>query len=209
VDRSVFPGTIVHTVQRGDTVARLAELYGSSIDAIISANGLNSNGLIFVGQGLVVPVRLGAPATVMQGLTPVNATRVPPPTAAPPTAATYVVRPGDSLLGIAIRFNTTITALAQLNNIVNRDLIYAGQRLIVPSGGGGSLPSPLPTAIILQPGSPGPTVTAPVIRTYRVQSGDNLFNIALRFNVPLSRLIQFNGLLNANRIYVGQVLVIP
>jgi LysM repeat protein len=204
VDRNQFPGTIVHTVQSGDTVGLLAELYGSTIESIISANGLNSNGLIYVGQGLVIPVRLGAPATAAPF------TVIPPaqtPTPVPPSTTTYVVRVGDTLSGIAVRFNTTITTLSQLNNIVNRDLIYAGQRLIVPTGG--SQPSPLPTAIVLQPGSSGPTVTPPIIRTYRVQAGDNLFNIALRFNVPLSRLIQYNGLLNANRIYVGQVLVIP
>lgn len=206
VDRNQFPGTIVHTVRSGDTVGRLAELYGSTIEAIISANGLNSNGLIFVGQGLVIPVRIGSPTTAVPA-TPVNAPPAATLTPVPPSTTTYVVRVGDSLSGIAVRFNTTTTTLAQLNNIVNRDLIYAGQRLTVPTGGGQI--SPLPTAIVLQPGSGGPTVTPPVIRTYRVQSGDNLYNLALRFNVPLSRLIQFNGLLDANRLYIGQVLVIP
>ena len=71
-----------------------------------------------------------------------------------------------------------------------------------------SLP-PLPTAIVIPSGTVGPTVTPPVIRTYRVALGDNLFNIALRFNVSLTNLIQYNGILNPNRIYVGQVLVIP
>jgi LysM repeat protein len=182
----------------------LAELYGSTVQAIISANGLNSNGLIYVGQGLVIPVRLGAPTTAVPTTPPnIPAVTLPP---AQPTTTTYVVRSGDSLSGIAVRFNTTTSTLAQLNNIVNRDLIYAGQRLIVPSGGGTI--APLPTAIVLQPGSPA-SGEQQITRTYRVQDGDNLYNIALRFNVPLNRLIQFNGLLDANRLYIGQVLVIP
>lgn len=205
VDRGQFPGTIVHTVRSGDTVGRLAELYGSTIEAIISANGLNANGLIYVGQGLVIPVRLGAPATAV----PTTVPNLPPAATQPPAAPTttiYVVRPGDSLSGIAARFGTTTTTLAQLNNIVNRDLIYAGQRLIVPSGGGTI--SPLPTAIVLQPGNPA-SGEQQITRTYRVQTGDNLYNIALRFNVPLNRLIQANGILDANRLYLGQVLIIP
>jgi LysM repeat protein len=218
VDRGVFPNNIVHNVRAGDTVARLAALYGSTIDAIISANGLNSNGLIFVGQGLVIPVRLAPPATatpiptgqVTAAVTVTNPTAMPTLTSVPPvqpTTQTYIVRPGDTLSTIAVRFNTTTSTLAQLNNIVNRNLIYYGQRLVVPTGAP-SLP-PLPTAIVIPSGTVGPTVTPPVIRTYRVALGDNLYSIALRFSVPLSRLIQFNGIANPNRIYVGQVLVIP
>lgn len=215
VDRVTFPNSIIHTVQSGDTVARLAQLYGSTIDGIISANGLNANGLIYVGQGLIIPVRLLPPATatpVIAQPTQIMVTIAPTqvlPTSVPaqPTTTSYIVRPGDTLYSIAVRFRTTVTTLAQMNNIVNRDLIYYGQRLIVPSGGVG--PAPVPTAIVLQPGNPGPTVTPVIIRTYRVQSGDNLFNIALRFNVDLSTLAQYNNILNQNRIFVGQVLVIP
>src|SRR5262245_33234153 len=45
---------------------------------------------------------------------------------------TYVVQPGDNLYRIAIRFNTTVSAIAQANGIVNPSLIYAGQRLVIP-----------------------------------------------------------------------------
>jgi LysM repeat protein len=139
-----------------------------------------------------------------------NATPLPPvPTATPvpPATTSYIVRPGDTLSTIAVRFRTTVSTLAQMNNIVNRDLIYYGQRLNVPTGA--PQPAPIATAIVLQAGNPGPTVTPVIIRTYRVQTGDNLFNIALRFSVPLSRLTQYNGILNPNRIFVGQVIVIP
>ena len=44
---------------------------------------------------------------------------------------TYVVKSGDTLYGIARRFNTTISELARINNIVNVDLIYPGQILIL------------------------------------------------------------------------------
>jgi LysM repeat protein len=211
VDLSQYPNSIIYTVQSGDTVAKLAQLYGSSVEAIISANGLNSNGLIYVGQTLVIPVRLAAPGTPLPTPTGpvvivVTATTSGPVPTPVPTTSTYIVQPGDTLSGIAVRYNTTTATLAQMNNIVNPNLIYYGQRLIVPTG---PQPAPLPTAIVLQPGNPGPTVTPPVITTYRVQPGDNLYNIALRFGVPVNELIQYNNISNPNRIYVGQVLVIP
>ena len=58
----------------------------------------------------------------------------------------YVVRRGDTLGGIARRFNTTVDALVQLNGIRNPNLIYVGQRLRVPapsSGGTGSQSNPI------------------------------------------------------------------
>lgn len=226
VDRITFPGTIVHVVERGDTVARLASLYGSSIQAIISANGLNSTGLIFVGQALLIPVRLAPPMTATPlppGVTltprPPTATSVPlvtatfvpppPPPSGQPGVTTYVIQPGDTLSGLAVRFNTTVAALAQLNGIVNPNLIFAGFRIRVPDSG---VP-PLPTAIVLPtlpPGArPAPPPTVPAPRLYLVQPGDNLYRISLQFGVPLQRLIQFNAILDPNRIYVGQIIVIP
>lgn len=203
-----FPSSIVHTVQRGDTVGRLANLYGSTVQAITTANGLNEDALIFVGQNLVIPVRLPAPATLTPSPTAqvvvVTATPAPAttqtPAIQPPVGGTttYVVQRGDTLRRIAQQFNTTVAALAQLNGIANVNLIFVGQRLTVPTPGQ-SIPTPQP---------PNPT-PAPPPETYRVQPGDNLFRIALRFGVSLQALAQANNITNTNLVFVGQVLTIP
>ena len=44
---------------------------------------------------------------------------------------TYIVKRGDTLSGIARRYNTTVSNLAKLNNIKNVNLIYVGQKLII------------------------------------------------------------------------------
>lgn len=192
-----FPNTLVHTVQRGDTVGRLSILYGTTNEAIIQANSLNENALIYVGQGLLIPVRLPAPATSTPTITPEVAEPQDPGTGGAADTIYFVVA-GDTLFGIANRYNTTVGALAQLNGIVNPNRIQVGQRLIVPPTGGAVTP----------PQAPAPTpVPAPV--TYVVQPGDNLYRISLRFGVSMQRLGEVNGILNANRIYAGQVLIIP
>ncbi len=188
-----FPGRVVHTVQVGDTVGELATLYDSTVDAIVSANGLSQSALIRVGQALVIPVRLSAPATSTPTVTPVAPVVVSTAIPAPPTTIVYVVQAGDTLYRIAARYNTSISAIAQLNGITNVNLIRIGQQLIIPTGGTVIVPSTPP---IQQ-------------KTYVVQPGDTLFRIALRSGIPLSVLVQTNGIPDPNRVYVGQVLVLP
>jgi LysM repeat protein len=229
VDSTRFPASIMYTVERGDSVSRLAQLFGSDVQAIISANGLAPSGLIFVDQRLIIPVPLvsmppvaatatRAPATATaSSVTAVPATPVPTagPTAAPDGTLTITVQPGDSLGVIAARYRTTTTVLAQLNGILNPNIIFVGQRLRVPAPGTtppiaqpGS--QPVATAITLPNAGPvTPLPPSPVLQTYRVRFGDSLYKIALQFDVTLADLIQFNGITNPNRIYPGQLLVIP
>jgi LysM repeat protein len=77
----------------------------------------------------------------------------PGPEPPPPTDGTYVIQFGDTLSIIAAKFGTTVPALVAANNIVNPNIIYAGQTLVIPggTGGGGQTPPPEPP-----PGPPPP-----------------------------------------------------
>jgi LysM repeat protein len=44
-----------YTVEEGDTLSGIAEMFGVTWDAIIQANDLQSQDAIFVGQELVIP----------------------------------------------------------------------------------------------------------------------------------------------------------
>ena len=54
------------------------------------------------------------------------------PGALPPPPRLHIVQPGDTLYRLALRYGTTIYAIAQANNIANINLIYVGQKLIIP-----------------------------------------------------------------------------
>ncbi len=112
----------------------------------------------------------------------------------------YTVQSGDTLNKIARRFDTSVQAIAQANNIVNPNYIYVGQQLTIPDGN-----NPPPTT---QPPTPTPSDGGNP-ETYVVQAGDTLSRIAARFGVTLNALAQANGIANPNYIYVGQVLTIP
>jgi LysM repeat protein len=143
-----------YVVQPGDTLWRISRQFGTTVEAIVQANRIPNPNLIYVGQVLEIPVGPTSPPvpTVPPGPTP---TAGPPqPTAVPttpPAQQTYVVQPGDTLTRIAARFGTTVQAIAQANNIVNVNLIFVGQVLVIP----GAVPGPAPTV-------PGATPAPPV-----------------------------------------------
>lgn len=115
----------------------------------------------------------------------------PAPTAPPSAETTHIVQLNETLFGIAVRYGTTVDAIAEANGIVNPEAIYVGQQLIIPSTG-------------VQPPPPVPGET-----THVVQPGENLFRIALRYNLDYQRLAEYNGLADPADIYIGQVLRIP
>jgi LysM repeat protein len=110
---------------------------------------------------------------------------------------TYTVVRGDTLSAIARRFGVTVPALAEANHLVNPNLIYVGQTLVVPGvAAPGANPSP--------PSPPPPAGAA-----YVVRPGDTLYRIAIAHGVTIAALVQANNLSNPNLLFVGQVLLLP
>ena len=116
-------------------------------------------------------------------------------TAAAPVFAdtVYVVQPGDTLFKISLRFNVSMQAIMAANGITNPNLIFAGQRLVIPGAGSGA----------------GNTGTSGGGQRYTVQRGDTLSLISVRFGVTLQAIMAANGITNPNFIFAGQVLTIP
>jgi LysM repeat protein len=111
----------VHVVQRGDTLYSLARRYGTTVNAIVQANGLRNRNWIYVGQRLVIP---GAATTTTSGSSGSSS-----------SGSVHVVQRGENLYRIALRYGTTVRALALANNLASTSLIYVGQRLVIPGGG--------------------------------------------------------------------------
>jgi lipoprotein-anchoring transpeptidase ErfK/SrfK len=118
----------IHVVRRGETVASIAARYGTSVASVVQANGLRNANFIWVGQRLVIPGR-SAPN--------------PNPNPNPGSGAVYYVKRGDTLAAIAARYGVSIQALMSANGIRNANVIYVGQRLVIP-GRGGTNPAPTP-----------------------------------------------------------------
>jgi LysM repeat protein len=167
-------GGTVHVVKPGDTMSRIAARYGLTASQLAAANGLQWNAWVYAGQKLNVPSPAGASAAMRSG-------------------GAYVVRPGDTLVGIAARHGVTVAQLARANGLRANAWVYVGQRLTIP--GGSSAPA-APAA----PSAGG---------VYIVRPGDTLISIAARHRVTVSQLARANGLSTSAWVYVGQKLKIP
>jgi LysM repeat protein len=113
----------------------------------------------------------------------------------------YVVKAGDTVLAIALRYGVSQEALLAANGMSADDVrfIQLGQQLVIP------VEPPAGTA----PAAAAPT--APAATTYTVRAGDTLGAIAGRLGVPLNALIAANGF-TAEQVRLlrpGQQIVVP
>lgn len=115
-----LPEDGIHTVQAGDTLFKLALLYGVTVDEIAAANGLTDVDTLDVGQEIKIP----KPGTVV----------VEPTATSVPTTAeiTHIVQPGENLFRIGLQYGFTVVELADYNSIANPDRIEVGQAIRIP-----------------------------------------------------------------------------
>jgi len=117
----------------------------------------------------------------------------------------YTIQEGDSLEGIAQKFNLGPdgSQLIYYKNLdamqANNGVIFVGQTITIPKPGS-VLPTTTPIPADLPKGR---------LIEYRVLPGDTLAGIAFKFNSIADNIIQENKIDNPNALTVGQVLQIP
>jgi len=109
---------IVYRVRKGDTLGHIAERYGTSARRIRQLNGLRYGQYIYPGQKLVIPASPSKLATTSSGSNPYE-------------KEIYVVRRGDTLSHIAMRYRTSVSKVRRWNGISRNEYIYPGQKLVI------------------------------------------------------------------------------
>ena len=108
----VAVSSVDYTVERGDTLGKIARDHGVSLSELISANNISNPNLIYPGQKLTIPGKGGKPDV------------------------THMVGPGETLNRIAAKYGASVSVIVSANAIRNPNLILIGQKILIPAGGG-------------------------------------------------------------------------
>lgn len=182
-----LPNYTNYTVKKGDTLYSIAKANNISVDTLIKDNSITNNS-INIGQILKIRTPNNETTVIEECIGP---DYTPPDTNTTPILTTYTVKSGDNLYAIAKKYNTSASAIANLNNLPN-SILSIGQKLKIPATS---------TITPTKPSTPSTTTT------YTVKSGDNLYAIARRFNTTVDAIKRKNNL-KTNNLSIGQKLII-
>ncbi len=170
-----------YTVKKGDTLSEIADQFDITISELKRKNGLNSN-IIKVGQELSIKNNYITDNKLENLKNKENNILI-----------VHEVKSGDTLSEIADRYNTSIKALREKNNL-NGDFLSIDKKIIIRN-----------SEIDADASSEDQSSEDSIL--YEVRKGDTLSEIADRFNITVSELKRENSI-KSNFIKVGQKLLI-
>ncbi|MFT5858525.1 MAG: LysM repeat protein [Flavobacteriaceae bacterium] len=189
-----------HTVEAGNTLWGIQQIFGVPVNEIVDANPELQSGLK-VGQSILIPVSQES----IEKIPTVN----------------YKVKKGETLYGLARKFESTVDDLVAINPEL-KDGLKKGQLIQVPCcANDGSTITTLP----VDTSTPNPFVSDTVENedgsadhiefsfsdsTVRhiVMSHETLYGVSKRFMVAVDKIMEVNGLTSTS-IKEGQILIIP
>jgi LysM repeat protein len=198
----------VHTVEAGNTLWGLQQMFGVKADKIMEANPVLSEGLK-TGQTILIPIP-GETAT--QPTTTIETSK-------------YKVKKGETLYGLSRKFETTVDELIKLNPVLAESSLRKGQIIQVPGKVNEEVVNPNPAVNQNDPNEvPNPFVmdtakvdeeTSEIVKVefndsiveHTVMEHETMYSISKRFMVPIETILKENGL-SSTSLSKGQVLKI-
>lgn len=164
-------GTI--TVKPGETLSDIAARYNISLTKLMRMNDISNPDHVEIGSRLTVPG-----STVQAG------------------SGRHLVSSGETLSGIASRYNVSSRDLMALNGLADADHVELGQTLTLPSSAVVPAKRPKPAPITVVAGASEHTVA----------KGQTLTQIARAYEIPVASLININQLEDPNKVEIGTLL---
>ena len=171
--------------------------------AILAAGGFGLYTMLTAEPEQTTPT--ASPTRTATATPTATPTQTPMPTSTPTSIPPLVhqVQEGETLLAIAVTYDTTVEEIQALNPDVDTELIQVGQLLLIPV----PTPTPGPTSTPV-PGVPTPTPPETIMHV--VMPGETLLSIAEKYGVSLTLIRTANDLpLDDDTIRVNESLIIP
>lgn len=137
-------------------------------------------------DGIMLKNNLADPNAIYVGQELIIPVNYVPDQPTEPRVVEHKVREGETLTYLARLYRTTVDAIRQENpSIVDPQQLRVGMVLTITIG------------------------NEPPLRAHVVRAGESVFSIARRYGVNVQALVEFNGLVDPNRVFVGQRLFLP
>lgn len=175
-----------YKVKAGDNLSKIAKLHGVSLNELLEVNNLSKNSIIRVGQSIKIPA----------GGKPVEESKSPLAASSNVSTTGYVVQKGDSLSKIAIKFNTSVRKIMELNGLKSTN-IRIGQKIKLPEAKASSAKQSKSTSESLK-GK----------RVHKLAKGETLGLLSKKYNVSIAKLMDLNSIKDPRRIRAGQIIII-
>jgi len=191
------PDYIRHKVKRGETITSIARKYHVSTSAIKSNNRIKKKNWLYRGQILKIPTRSKrsyAGSSVKQPSSSFT--------------AKYKVRKGDTLLSVAHRHNLSLSEIRRLNNLKS-DKIFVGQILkVAKKKRDDEVKEVARKSKIDKKVLSSKDLDKLGTNKYIVTKGDNLYSIARKNDINVSKLMELNKISPNETLLPGQILTI-
>ncbi|MDO5769564.1 MAG: LysM peptidoglycan-binding domain-containing protein [Psychrobacter sp.] len=176
-----------YKVKSGDTLIGVAARFGVSVTDLAAANNLTTSSNLILGRTLTIPAKGSSTSSSASTST----TTKPTTAAAAPASSSkgsklsgteaYKVQSGDSLIGLARKYEVSVEDLAATNKLAANAQLQRGQTIQVPK----------------------------MTVSYTVQSGDSLIGLAKKYGVSTEELAKMNGIEATAQLQRGQKLTVP
>ncbi|HEX2937401.1 MAG TPA: LysM peptidoglycan-binding domain-containing protein, partial [Ruminiclostridium sp.] len=197
------PNSTQHVVKKGDTLWKLSQAYGASIQSIIDANpGINANNLQ-IGSTLCIPEVATPPIS---------------PHACPSNSFSYIVHSGDTLWKLSQIYGVSVQSILNLNPGVNPQNLQIGSTICIPTASTApivpTVPAPLKPAALPTKTAPS-TMTVPPVTcpkgsfSYTIQAGDTLWKLSQIYGVSVQSIFDLNPGINPQNLQIGSTICIP
>ena len=202
--------TFSYTVRSGDTLWKLAQIYGTNVQDILDANPGTDPQNLQIGSTLCIPAARAVPAPPAK--TAPMASEMPPVTC-PKGTFRYTVRSGDTLWKLAQIYDVGVQDILDANPGTDPQNLQIGSTLCIPAAKAAPAPPakvapPAKTAPMV-PAAP-PTTTAPSRRfAYCIKRCDTICGIARNFFVSVESIINENPGIDPRCLQAGTCLYVP
>jgi LysM repeat protein len=218
------PSTVagIHVVQKGETMYGISRRYGISLDQIRVWNNMQNTDLLAICQKLYVkdPTSVsGSTGTATATTGTATSTTLTEKSGATGywmnAPEVHVVRPGESVAGLAFMFGYTEERFRKMNAMSPAENIYVGQKLrtsdcVCPTLASTTKDQPLPyeaeTEKLTSKGNPD--VYFRPVKIHQVKKEDTLFSIAKLYDTSVERILELNGMKKGDKISTNQRLYV-